>query len=89
MHQKKNLIYFTVNFERKAYQVQTSEGKYQSLMCLLSENFPVRSFGVCYGGGSCKTCGVVITEKHTGAKCFALSCEVQIDDEIANKVITV
>ena len=89
MHRKENLIFFTVNFEGKAYQVQTSEGKYPSLMSLVSANFPVRSFGVCYGGGSCKTCGVVITEKHTGAKCFSLSCEIQIDDEIANKVIAV
>lgn len=87
--QEKNRINFTVNVKGKTYQLQTCEGKYDSLMCLISENFRIDSFGVCYGSGSCKTCGVVIIDKHTGAKHFTLSCEVQIDDEIANKLIMV
>ena len=73
--------------EGRMYAMQTSEEKYDSLMCFLSENFPLPNFGVCYGGGCCKACGVVIRDKNSGAKKFVLSCELQVDDDIANKVV--
>lgn len=86
---EKNTIIFTLNYEGKPYQIQTREGKHDSLMCLLSENFNLSSFGICYGGGCCGTCGVVISEKAIGSRKFVLSCEVQVDDGIANKEITI
>jgi hypothetical protein len=89
MHLEKNTIIFTLYYEGKTYQIQTREKQYGSLMCLLSENFNLKCFGVCYGGGCCGTCGVVISENAIGSGRFILSCEVQIDDEIANKVIRI
>ena len=89
MTEEKNTIFFTLNYEGRTYQIQTREDKYDSLMCLLSENFNLNCFGICYGGGCCKTCGVVISEPAAGSRKFILSCEVPIDDEIANKVISI
>lgn len=89
MQQEKNTIIFTLQYDGKIYQMQTREKKYDSLMCLLSEQFNLTRFGICYGGGCCGTCGVVISETAGNSRRFILSCEVQVDDEIANKVITI
>ncbi len=89
MHNRNNIIVIILDHEGNTYQVQTREGEYESLMCLISEHLPLRSFGICYGGGCCGICGVMINDNDTGLKKFILSCEVQIDDEIANSVVTI
>jgi hypothetical protein len=58
-------------------------------MCLISEHLHISRFGICYGGGSCKTCGVILKERCSSGKKFILSCEVKIDDELAGKSVII
>jgi hypothetical protein len=58
-------------------------------MCLISEYVDIPGFGICYGGGCCKTCGVMIEEANRSGKKFVLACEVRIDDELAGKSVTI
>jgi hypothetical protein len=58
-------------------------------MCLISEYLDISRFGICYGGGSCKTCGVILKENGSSGKKFVLSCEVKIDDELAGKSVII
>jgi hypothetical protein len=58
-------------------------------MCLITTYFDISRFGICYGGGSCKTCGVLLKENNTAEKKFILSCEVKIDEELANKSVII
>lgn len=85
MKSEKNTILFTIIYEGKEYQMQTRQDQYESLMCLISDHLPVSGFGICYGGGSCGTCSVEIKENYSKEKKFTLSCEIKIDDELANK----
>ena len=89
MQSEKNTIIVAIYYEGKAYMLQTRAGQYGSLMCLISEHLPVRGFGVCYGGGSCGTCGVEIREECLGTRKFVLSCEIKLDDELANKTVNI
>jgi hypothetical protein len=85
----KNIIIFTISHEGREYQMQTNGDQYESLMSLISDHLPVSGFGICYGGGCCGTCGVEIREDCSGERKFTLSCEIKIDDELANKRIVV
>jgi len=67
--------------------MQTNKDAYESLMSLISDYLPVSGFGICYGGGCCGTCGVEVREDCSGERKFTLSCEIKIDDELANKRI--
>lgn len=89
MQAEKNTIIFTLVYRNKEYKMQTRKDQYRSLMCLISDHFSIAGFGICYGGGSCGTCGVEIKEKCTGTKKFVLSCEIMIDDDLVNKTINV
>ena len=70
-------------------QVRPDENEYESLMCLISETLPLRSFGICYGGGCCGTCGVIMIDNGTGYTKFVLACEIPINEKLENKAITV
>jgi hypothetical protein len=89
MHCEKDTIIFTIAFRGKEHQLQTRTQQYQSLMCLISDHFRISRFGICYGGGSCGTCGVEIKEKFTGKRKFILSCEIKIDDELVEKKVNI
>ena len=89
MNFDKNTILFTIAFNGNEHQMQTREDQYKSLMCLISEHFRIARFGICYGGGSCGTCGVVIKDKFTGKKKFILSCEIKINEELVEKKVTI
>ena len=84
-----NTILLTLLFEGKEYQIQTNRNQYHSLMTLIVDQLSVLDFGLCSGMGSCGTCMVKISEKHSPIEQFALSCEVQINDELANTKITI
>jgi len=58
-------------------------------MCLISEYLHISRFGICYGGGTCKTCGVILKESCTSEKKFVLACEIKIDDELAGRSVIV
>ena len=82
-----NTILITISYLGKEHHVQASKDQYESLMCLISDHIDVSNFGTCYGGGSCGTCGVEIRENSTGQKKFSLSCEIEINAELKNKII--
>jgi hypothetical protein len=86
---EKNTIIFRLSYEGATSVIQTRKGQYDSLMCLISEYLNISRFGVCYGGGSCKTCGVILKENPGSEKKFVLACEVKIDDELANKSVII
>ena len=69
--------------------MQTCKDQYGSLMELISDHLPVSGFGICYGGGSCGTCGVEIKEDCSGERKFILSCEIKIDDDLANRTVNI
>lgn len=89
MTSEKNTIIFTLEYEGTVSLIQTREDQYHSLMCLISDYLDISRFGICYGGGCCKTCGVIIKENCNSQKKFVLSCEVKIDDELANKSVII
>jgi hypothetical protein len=86
---EKNTIIFTLHYEGTATMIQTRENQYHSLMCLISEYLDISRFAICYGGGSCKTCGVILRENCNSQKKFVLSCEVKVDDELANQEVII
>jgi len=86
---EKNTIIFSLHYENSVSLIQTRKDQYHSLMCLISEYLDMSGFGICYGGGSCKTCGVILKEDHHSQKRFVLSCEIKIDDELAGKSVII
>jgi succinate dehydrogenase/fumarate reductase-like Fe-S protein len=86
---EKNTIMLTLVYQGKEYQVQTRRDQYYSLMTLISDHLSILEFGLCCGMGSCGTCGVEIKDKHSSIIQFALSCDVQVNDALANSIITV
>lgn len=89
MPSEKNTIIFSLCYEGTVSLIQTRNDRYDSLMCLINEYLNISRFGICYGGGSCKTCGVLIKENCKSEKKFILSCEVKIDEELANKSVII
>ena len=83
MNQEKNTILFTLVYRGEEWPVQTSRNKYPSLMSLISAYLPMVGFGLCSGMGSCGTCVVEID----GMRSF--SCDVAVNDELANTRIVV
>ncbi len=86
---KKPDICFTLVHRGKEYQVQVYRGQYYSLMTLIADYLGVFGFGLCCGMGSCGTCLVSISGNNTVAKRHGLSCEMPVNDELANVTVTV
>ena len=89
MGTEKNTIIFKLVYQNKEYQVQTRRDQYHTLMTLIADHLSILDFGLCCGMGSCGTCLVKISEKYSPIERIALSCEVQISDELANTKITI
>lgn len=89
MGTEKNTILLTLVYQDKQYPVQTRRDQYHTLMTLISDHLSILGFGLCCGMGSCGTCMVKINEKHSLIERFALSCEVQVSNELANTQITI
>jgi succinate dehydrogenase/fumarate reductase-like Fe-S protein len=83
MNQDKNTILFTLVYRSEEWQVQTSRNSYPSLMSLISAYLPIIGFGLCSGMGSCGTCVAEIDGMRS------LSCEVAVNDELANTRVVV
>lgn len=84
---EKNTIIFTLVYKGEEYRVQTSRNQYHTLMTLISDRLALTGFGLCCGMGSCGTCMVEICENHAAMKRSTLSCDVQVNDELANTTI--
>ena len=89
MISEENTIMLTLVFEGKEYQIQANRNQYHTLMTLIEDHLSILGFGLCSGMGSCGTCLVKISEKHSPIESIALSCEVQINDDFANTKITI
>ena len=89
METEKNTILFTLVYQDKQYPVQTRRDQYHTLMTLIADHLSILGFGLCSGMGSCGTCLVKIRERHSSIERSTLSCEVQINDELANTQITI
>lgn len=99
---RSNDIIFTIVHEGATIPVQTYYGEYRDLRTLINDRCYVEDFGQCGGLGRCGTCLVEITEGGNGllelsrneattlTKAGAsahLSCQIRINDELANTVI--
>ncbi len=87
MNTEEDIIIFTLVYKNEAYQVQTSRNQYHTLMTLISDYLALPGFGLCCGMRSCGTCIVEICKKRTAIKKSTLSCDVQVNDELANTII--
>lgn len=84
MSTEKNTIILTLFYEDEEYMVHTMRDQYHTLTTLIVDHLTIIDFGLCCGMGSCGTCMVEIIEKYSPIKQFALSCDVQINDALAN-----
>jgi hypothetical protein len=80
-------IIFTLNYLGKEYPVYTYRNEYYSLMPLISHYIGVSGFGLCSGMGSCGTCMIEISEKGSMTKRSTLSCDMPINEELANVTV--
>lgn len=88
MYQRNNII-FTLVYRKEEYIIQTRVGQYFSLMDAISQNLMIECFGICSGMGSCGTCMVKMKMPQSKLYEYKLSCGVNIDYSICNKIITV
>lgn len=86
---EKNTILFTLIYRGKHYPVQTNRMQYHTLMTLISDYLAITGFGLCCGMGSCGTCIVDVCDKHSQIKRSILSCDIQLNDDLANTQIIV
>lgn len=89
MTSEENTIMLTLVLDDKEYRIQTNRNQYHTLMTLIKDRLSILSVGLCSGMGSCGTCLVKISAKYFPIERIALSCEVQISDELANTKITI
>lgn len=89
MNPEKNTIIFTLVYLGKEYRVHTYKNEYHSLMVLIADHLSLSGFGLCSGMGSCGTCMVKIKEKYPSFVRCTLSCDVQVNDQLANTIINV
>ena len=89
MNDEKHTILFTLVFQGTEFPVLTCLNQYYSLMTLISDRLALPGFGLCSGMGSCGTCMVEIRESYSNRKRHALSCGMQVNDDLANTTIIV
>ncbi len=80
-------ITFTIIYKGENYPIRVYWNEYYSLMTLISEQIPVVGFGLCCGMGSCGTCRVDLCDKYNKIKKSVLSCDILINDDLANTEI--
>jgi aerobic-type carbon monoxide dehydrogenase small subunit (CoxS/CutS family) len=89
MPTNENVILFKVAYQGHITEVCTYPNQYYSLMTLISDQLAIPGFGLCSGMGSCGTCLVQISNGyHQGVK-NVLACDVQVNDELANALVTI
>ena len=84
-----NTIQLTLHHLGQTYRIQTSRGQYHSLMSLIADHLAIPGFGLCCGMGSCGTCLVKISSKHSATGRNVLACSVQVNDDLANTDIII
>lgn len=89
MFPKKRTILFTLIYKGAQYPVQVARDEYHSLMGLISDHLNILGFGLCSGMGSCGTCMVTIRRNFQNKANTTLSCDVAVNDELANTTIEI
>lgn len=89
MNSEKGTIQLTFVYKGESHVIQTYPNQYYSLMTLISDMLGIRGFGICCGMGSCGTCIVQLSNSYTSHKNTLLACDVPINDELANTIITI
>jgi len=82
-------IFFTLEYKQNRFPVRVARNEYHSLMCLISDHLAPDGFGLCSGMGSCGTCMVTICDNEYGGRETTLSCDIAVNDELANTIIIV
>jgi aerobic-type carbon monoxide dehydrogenase small subunit (CoxS/CutS family) len=82
-------IPLTLIYQGENYPLQTYTNEYYSLMVLISEHLGIAGFGLCCGMGSCGSCMVSIGNKYASIIRHVLACDIHIDDELSNTLITI
>ena len=86
---EKNTILFTLIYRGKHYPAKTNRFQYNTLMTLISDHLAIPGFGLCCGMGSCGTCIVDVCDKDSRVIRSSLSCDIQVNDYLANTQIIV
>ncbi len=84
-----NPITFTISYQGQEFLVRTYHNQYFSLMSLIVDKLQMQGFGICSGMGSCGTCLLSIYHDTSPLKRTTLSCQVGINDELANVKVVV
>ncbi len=85
----KGNIILTLIYKGESYIIHTYANEYYSLMTLISDRLAITGFGLCCGMGSCGTCRVELGNQYTSITKPVLSCDIQVNDELSNKHITI
>lgn len=89
MFPERRTILFTLIYKGAQYPVQVARDEYHSLMRLISDHLSILGFGLCSGMGSCGTCMVTIRRNFQNKGNSTLSCDVAVNDELANTTIEI
>jgi aerobic-type carbon monoxide dehydrogenase small subunit (CoxS/CutS family) len=81
--QERNIT-LTLVFQDEREIIQVYPNEYHSLMTLISDHLAIPDFGLCCGMGSCGTCVVDLCDKYTKSKRKVFSCDIRINDTLAN-----
>ena len=84
MEAKKGYLTITLVYMCEHHVVQADMNEYHSLMNLISQHLAIPGFGLCSGMGSCGTCVVDICDRYSKSRTSIFSCDVLINDTIAN-----
>jgi 2Fe-2S ferredoxin len=86
----KRYITFTLLYTDETYKIKTFAGEYDDLRELINKQIQPPNFGRCDGMGRCATCMVSTQAANLINKPeLNLSCQLPINDELANKVFTI
>ena len=84
-----NPICFSILYRGQEVPVRTYQNQYFSLMSLIADKLDIQGFGLCSGMGSCGTCLLSIYSEKNTLQRTTLSCQVRVNDELANLKIIV
>jgi 2Fe-2S ferredoxin len=104
MTSPRNPITFTVIYEETEHRLLSYHSEYRNLRDLILDKIFIDGFGECGGIGRCATCLVKISDRPKDRErneqvtltkagvidsSVRLSCQIPIDDELSNAVVTI
>jgi aerobic-type carbon monoxide dehydrogenase small subunit (CoxS/CutS family) len=89
MNPVQKTILFSLRYAGRVYPIQVMPNQYYSLMTLIADQLAIPGFGLCCGMGSCATCLVQITDPYNKQSNIVLSCDIRVNDSLANVEIII